>query len=137
MARPKKDRTEIRRRWSVINATSREREAVEDFARAVGLGTSEYILRRALQAPVAPRQDWQRIVRQQAQILRQLDEIAIAVRGAQPIRDVGSVLLALRRIEADLSGWEQSTETEILNVDQAEEDQDREGADGKVASNGC
>lgn len=105
MARPKKDEADVRRRWAVLNASRREREAIEAFAREAGLSTSSYILRRALQAPVSPRQDWQLIVRQQAQLLQRLDQIAAALVSSEPVRDAGAALLALRRIEAELSSW--------------------------------
>ncbi|MDP2085751.1 MAG: hypothetical protein Q8K20_11180 [Gemmobacter sp.] len=105
MARPKKDEADVRRRWSVLNASPREREAIEAYARASGLSVSSYILRRALQAPVSPRQDWHLIVRQQAQLLRQLDEIAAALVTSGPARDAGAALLSLRRIEAQIATW--------------------------------
>lgn len=105
MARPKKDEADVRRRWAVLNASRREREAIEAFAREAGLSTSSYILRRALQAPVSPRQDWQLIVRQQAQLLRQLDEIAAVLVTSEPVRDAGAALLSLRRIEAQIAAW--------------------------------
>ena len=105
MARPKKDEADVRRRWSVLNASRHEREAIEAFARASGLSVSSYILRRALQAPVSPRQDWQQLVRQQAQVLRQLDEIAAALVTSGPVRDAGAALLSLRRIEAQIAAW--------------------------------
>lgn len=105
MARPKKDEADVRRRWSVLNASRREREAIEAFAREAGLSTCSYILRRALQAPVSPRQDWQLIVRQQAQLLQRLDEVATVLALSEPVRDAGAALLVLRRIEAELSTW--------------------------------
>lgn len=105
MARPKKDEADVRRRWSVLNASRREREAIEAFARASGLSVSSYILRRALQAPVSPRQDWQQLVRQQAQLLQRLDAIAATLVLSEPVRDAGAALLVLRRIEAELSSW--------------------------------
>ena len=105
MARPKKDEADVRRRWSVLNASRHEREAIEAFARTSGLSVSSYILRRALQAPVSPRQDWQQLVRQQALLLRQLDEIAAALVTSEAVRDAGAALLILRRIEAELSSW--------------------------------
>ena len=105
MARPKKDEADVRRRWAVLNASRREREAIEAFAREAGLSTSSYILRRALQAPVSPRQDWQHLVRQQALLLRQLDEIAAALVTSEPARDAGAALLSLRRIEAQIATW--------------------------------
>lgn len=105
MARPKKDDADIRRRWSVLNASNNERKEIEHSARAVGLSTCSYILRRALQKPVSPRQDWQHIVRQQAQLLQLLDAIAAALVTSEPVRDVGLVLLTLRRIETEISAW--------------------------------
>jgi hypothetical protein len=39
MARPKKDEADVRRRWSVLNASRREREAIEGFAREADLST--------------------------------------------------------------------------------------------------
>jgi len=130
MARPKKDEADVRHRWSVLNASRREREAIEAFARASGLSTSSYILRCALQAPVSPRQDWQLIVRQQAQLLQRLDEIAAALVLSEPIRDVGAALLVLRRIDAELSSWGNGSGPVPSSEDPADEDLDAENADG-------
>lgn len=103
MGRPRKEEGERRSRWAVLNATKKERAAIIAYAHEAGLSVCAYILRRALQKPVSPRQDWQQLVRQQAQILRQLDQIAAALVTSEPVRDVGAALLSLRRIEAELS----------------------------------
>lgn len=105
MGRPRKELGDRRSRWAVLNATGEERAAIIAYAREAGLSVCAYILRRALQRPVSPRQDWQRLVRQQAQILHQLDQIAAALVTSEPVRDAGAALLALRRIEAELSSW--------------------------------
>jgi hypothetical protein len=103
MGRPKKDENDLRRRWSVLNVTRSEREAIEAYAREAGCSTCSYIVSRALQRPVSPRQDWQDIVRQQAQLLQRLDTIAAALAVVEPVRDAGAALLALRRIEAEIT----------------------------------
>lgn len=105
MARPRKNPTELRKRWSVLNVTEAERRAIETHAREAGLSTCGYIVRRALQRPAAPRQDWQRIVRTQAQLLTSLDAIGAALVEAEPVRDAGAALLALRRIEAQITAF--------------------------------
>lgn len=105
LGRPKKEERERRARWAVLNVTQEERQTIEAFAREAGLSTCEYIVRRACQRPVSPRQDWQRIVRQQALLLRQLDEIAAALVTSEPARDAGAALLSLRRIEAQIATW--------------------------------
>lgn len=105
MARPRKNPAELRKKWSVLNVTEAERQAIEEHAREAGLSTCTYIVRRALQRPAAPRQDWQRIVRTQARLLSSLDAIGAALVVAEPIRDAGAALLALRRIEAQITGW--------------------------------
>ena len=105
MARPRKNPAELRKRWSVLNVTDAERSVIEAHARDAGLSTCGYIVRRALQRPAAPRQDWQRIVRTQARLLHRLDEIAAALVEAEPVRDAGAALLALRRIEAQIAPW--------------------------------
>ena len=105
MGRPKKDDTELRRRWAVLNVTPSERTAIEAYAQAAGLSTCSYIVRRALQRPVSPRQDRQRIIRQQALLMQYLEEIAAAFVTGEPVRDAGATLLALRRIEAEITAW--------------------------------
>jgi hypothetical protein len=105
MGRPKKDDTDLRRRWAVLNVTSSERAAIEDYARAAGLSTCSYIVQRALQRPVSPRQDRQQIIRQQAELMRHLDEIAAALVEGDLVRDAGATLLTLRRIEAEITAW--------------------------------
>lgn len=105
MARPRKEEGDRRSRWAVLNATGDERAAIIAYAREAGLSVCSYILRRALQRPVSPRQDWQRIVRQQALLLRQLDDIAAALVTSGPARDAGAALLSLRRIEAQIATW--------------------------------
>ena len=137
MARPKKDEADVRRRWSVLNASRREREAIEAFAREAGLSTCSYILRRALQAPVSPRQDWQQIVRQQAQLLQRLDEIAAALVLSEPIRDSGAALLVLRRIEAELSSWGSGSGPVPYREDLTDEDLGDENADHGDERTGC
>jgi hypothetical protein len=37
--------------------------------------------------------------------LRQLDQIAAALVTSEPVRDAGAAMLALRRIEVELSSW--------------------------------
>jgi len=105
MARPRKNPADLRQRWAVLNVTAAERRAIEAHAREAGLSTCGYIVRRALQRPAAPRQDWQRIVRTQARLLHRLDEISAALVEAEPVRDAGAALLALRRIEAQIATW--------------------------------
>lgn len=105
MGRPKKDDTELRRRWAVLNVTSSERAAIEAYAQAAGLSTCSYIVQRALQRPVSPRQDRQRIIRQQARLMRYLEEIAAAFVTGEPVRDAGAAILSLRRIEAEITAW--------------------------------
>lgn len=137
MARPKKDEADVRRRWSVLNASRREREAIEVFARASGLSVSSYILRRALQAPVSPRQDWQQLVRQQALLLRQLDEIAAALVTSEPVRDAGAALLVLRRIEAELSSWASGSGSLPSREDLTDEDLGGENANHSGERSEC
>lgn len=105
MGRPRKEERDRRARWAVLNVTQEERETIEAFAREAGLSSCEYIVRRACQRPVSPRQDWHRIVRQQALLLRQLDEITATLVTSEPARDVGAALLSLRRIEAEITAW--------------------------------
>ena len=105
LGRPKKEERDRRARWAVLNVTQEERQTIEAFAREAGLSTCEYIVRRACQRPVSPRQDWQQLVRQQALLLRQLDEIAGALVTSEPVRDAGAALLVLRRIEAQIATW--------------------------------
>jgi len=137
MARPKKDEADVRRRWSVLNASRREREAIEAFARASGLSVSSYILRRALQAPVSPRQDWQLIVRQQAQLLHRLDEIAAALVFSDPVRDAGTALLALRRMEAQIAAWGSGSGHVPSSADFTDEDTITENADSGGERSEC
>lgn len=137
MARPKKDEADVRRRWAVLNASRREREAIEAFAREAGLSISSYILRRALQAPVSPRQDRQLIVRQQAQLLQRLDEIAAALVLSEPIRDAGAALLVLRRIEAELSSWGSGSGPAASREYLTDEDLGDENADHGDERTGC
>jgi hypothetical protein len=47
MGRPKKDENDLRRRWSVLNVTRSEREAIEAYAREAGCSTCSYIVSRA------------------------------------------------------------------------------------------
>lgn len=105
MGRPKKDDADLRRRWAVLNVTQSERTAIEAYARDAGLSTCSYIVRRALQRPVSPRQDRQQIIRQQARLMRYLEEIAAALVEGEPVRDAGAALLTLRRIEAEITTW--------------------------------
>lgn len=137
MARPKKDEADVRRRWAVLNASRREREVIEAFARESGLSTSSYIMRRALQAPVSPRQDWQLIVRQQAQLLQRLDEIAAALVLSEPIRDAGAALLVLRRIEAELSSRGSGSSPVPSSEDLTDEDLGDENVDHSDERAGC
>jgi len=129
MGRPRKEERDRRTRWAVLNVTQEERETIEAFAREAGLSTCEYIVRRACQRPVSPRQDWQQLVRQQARILRQLDEIAAALVLSEPIRDAGAALLVLRRIEAELSSWGSGSGPAPSREDLAAEDPGRKNAD--------
>ena len=103
MPRPRKPEDQKRQKWPVLNATLAERRAIERYAIAAGQGVSAYIIARALQKPVSPRQDWTRIVRQQSEILAAMQEIAEHLATATPARDAGAALLALRRIEARLA----------------------------------
>ena len=103
MPRPRKPLDQERQKWSVLNATLAERRAIKRYAIAAGQGVSAYIIARALQKPVSPRQDWTRIVRQQSEILAAMQEIAERLVNATPGRDAGAALLALRRIEARLA----------------------------------
>jgi hypothetical protein len=105
MGRPKKDDTDLRRRWAVLNVTPSERATIEAYAQAAGLSTCSYIVQRALQRPVSPRQDRQRIIRQQARLMRYFEEIAAVLIAAEPVRDAGAALLTLRRIEAEITAW--------------------------------
>ena len=105
MGRPRKEEGDRRSRWAVLNATAEERAAIIAYAREAGLSVCAYIVRRALQRPVSPRQDWQQLVQQQALLLRQLNEIAAALVTSEPVRDVGAALLVLRRIEAEICSW--------------------------------
>jgi hypothetical protein len=103
--RPKKKADELRRKWDVLNVTSAERATIKENAQAVGLGLSAYIIQCALRRPPVPRQDWHRIVRQQAQLLQRLDDLAAALVVADDVRDEGRALLALRQIEAEIASW--------------------------------
>ena len=105
MGRPKKDDTDLRRRWAVLNVTPSERAEIEAYAREAALSTCSYIVRRALQRPLSPRQDRQQIIRQQTRLLRYFEEIAAALVAAEPVRDAGATLLTLRRIEAEITAW--------------------------------
>lgn len=103
--RPKKQADELRRKWDVLNVTSAERAAIKENAQAVGLGVSAYIIQCALRRPPVPRQDWHRIVRQQAELLERLDDLAASLVVADGARDAGRTLLALHRIEAEIDSW--------------------------------
>jgi hypothetical protein len=103
MPRPRKPEDQKRHKWPVLNVTPDERRAIEQYALAAGQGVSAYIIARALQNPVTPRQDWKRLVRQQSEILALLQEIALQLVTTTPARDAGAALLALRRIEAQLA----------------------------------
>jgi len=129
VGRPKKEEHDRRTRWAVLNVTRQERETIEAFAREAGLSTCEYIVRRACQRPVSPRQDWQQLVRQQALLLRQLDEIAATLVTSEPARDVGAALLALRRIETELSSWGSGSGPLPSREDLTDEDPDSKNAD--------
>jgi hypothetical protein len=102
MPRPRKTEAEKRQKWPVLNVTPAERQAITEHAAASGLKTSAYLITRALQKPVSPRQDWQRIVRQQSRLSTQLAEIAALLTTSKPVPDAGLALLALRRIEHSL-----------------------------------
>ena len=129
MGRPRKEEGERRSRWAVLNATKKERAAIIAYAREAGLSVCAYILRRALQKPVSPRQDWQQLVRQQALLLRKLDEIAAMLVTLEPVRDVGAALLSLRRIEAELSSWGSGSGPLPSYEDLADEDPGSKKAD--------
>jgi hypothetical protein len=103
MPRPRKPEDQKRSKWPVLNVTLEERCAIERYAIAAGQGVSAYIIARALQKPVSPRQDWTRIVRQQSELLALLQEIALQLLTATPVTDAGAALLALRRIETRLA----------------------------------
>lgn len=105
MPRPKKQEHERRRKWAVLNVTPEEREAIVENAEAAGLRVSAYIIRCALDRPPAPRQDWRRIVRQQALLLQRFDQIAAELVRADEVRDAGRALLALREIETEIATW--------------------------------
>ena len=117
MGRPRKEEGERRSRWAVLNATKKERAAIIAYAHEADLSVCAYILRRALQRPVSPRQDWQQLVRQQALLLRQLDEIAAVLVTSEPARDPGAALLALRRIEAQIATWGAGTQPVVETDD--------------------
>jgi len=102
MPRPRKSENEKRRKWAVLNVTPEERRAIEQYAHDAGLGVSAYIIARALQKPVAPRDDWKRIARQQALLLAAMEDIAARLITAEPVADAGAALLSLRRIETQL-----------------------------------
>jgi hypothetical protein len=137
MGRPRKEDGERRSRWAVLNVTPEERDAIAAYAREAGLSVCAYIVRRALQRPASPRQDWQQLVRQQALLLRQLDGIAAALLAAEPVRDAGAALLALRRIEAELSGWGSASSATPHIEDHADEDRDGAGACSGGGSAAC
>ncbi|OYU75045.1 MAG: hypothetical protein CFE32_15745 [Alphaproteobacteria bacterium PA3] len=124
MARPKKDKGDVRQRWAVLNASPAEREVIEGYAREAGLSTCSYILRRALQRPASPRQDRQLLVRQQAQIQRSLDAIAASLLVAEPVRDAGLALLALRRIDTSIAAWSSGT-SQLSDSDEDDGEVDR------------
>jgi hypothetical protein len=105
MGRPKKDDTDLRSRWAVLNVTQSERTAIEAYALDAGMSTCSYIVQRALQRPVSPRRDRQQIIRQQARLMRYFEEIAAALVEGETVRDAGAALLMLRRIEAEITAW--------------------------------
>jgi len=105
VGRPRKPEPDRRRRWSVLNVTPAERDAITANAEAAGLSLSAYVVQAALERPPAPRQDWRRIVRQQAYLAERLDEIAAALVQTDSARDAGRALLALRRIEREIAAW--------------------------------
>lgn len=99
MARPKKDEADLRRKWPVLNPTAQERASITRFAADVGLGVSAYLIGCGLRRPPSPRQDWQRIVFQQAKLLDLLEDIAASVRDRTTRIEAGLLLLAIRRVE--------------------------------------
>lgn len=102
MGRPKKNQYDLRRKWPVLNVTPAERDAIQMNASGSGLGVSAYIIRCALERPPTPRQDWRRIVRQQAQLLQRLDDIAAELVKAESVRDAGRALLSLHWLEYEI-----------------------------------
>ena len=100
---PRPDKT-TRKRWNVLNTTPRERALICGFAAEAGVGVSAYLIERGLQRPVAARQDWTRIAHQQARLIALLEQIADMSVPDAGVRDAGQILLALRRIEAELEG---------------------------------
>lgn len=105
MGRPKKDDTDLRSRWAVLNVTRSERTAIKAYALDAGMSTCSYIVQCALQRPVSPRRDRQQIIRQQARLMRYFEEIAAALVEGETVRDAGAALMMLRRIEAEITAW--------------------------------
>lgn len=99
MGRPKKNEDEMRSKWAVLNPTREERATIAAYAAEVGLGVSTYLIACGLRRPPSPRQDWQRIVFQQAKLLDLLEDIAASVRDRTTRIEAGLLLLAIRRVE--------------------------------------
>lgn len=93
-----------RAKWNVLNTTPEERVIIRGLAKDAGLGISAYLIERGLQRPVA-RQDWTRIAHQQARLIALLEQIADTPVPDAGVREAGQILLALRRIEAEIEGW--------------------------------
>lgn len=101
MARPRKKPEEKRTKWPVLNITPAERAAITAAAGGAGLGINDYILACTRQTRLVRRGDREHMVRHLAGIEARLDEIARqAMVSSLPTRDVASLLLALRGVEA-------------------------------------
>ena len=94
-----------RAKWNVLNPTPEERAIICGLAKDAGMGISAYLIERGLQRPVAGRQDWTRIAHQQARLIALLEQIADTPVPDAGLREAGQILLALRRIEAEIEGW--------------------------------
>ena len=94
-----------RAKWNVLNTTPQERVIIRGLAKDAGQGISAYLIERGLQRPVAGRQDWTRIAHQQARLIALLEQIADMSVPDAGMRDAGQILLALRRIEAEIAHW--------------------------------
>lgn len=103
MARPRKLPEDKRAKWPVLNVTPAERAAITAAARAAALGINDYILSCTRQTRLVRRADREHMVRHLAGIESRLDEIARQTMASPlPTRDVVSLLLALRGVEATL-----------------------------------
>ena len=94
-----------RAKWNVLNPTPEERAIISSLAKDAEMGISAYLIARGLQRPVSARQDWTRIAHQQAQLIMLLEQIADTPVADAGVRESGQILLALRRIEAEIAHW--------------------------------